>query len=223
MCTAAQRKGHGLHVHVRQMHAGLCPAHGGSALCIACVSVARQGAFGTASYELGVPMAPELRMPIASNTKLMTSVALHQLQEQVRLRAAGLCSSVRAHALPLPLQFFAFVAVTPPFRPQIQTVPPSHAPLRCSAALRRGCSTSRPLPPITLTQLILGWRGRGELFFACTKAGHSTPQPALVEALRRPQLQVHLTPSPAVCCAGAHGGTTPRRALPASSPRCTSC
>lgn len=42
-----------------------------------------QGAFGTASYELGVPMSPQLRMPIASNTKLITSVALHQLQEQV--------------------------------------------------------------------------------------------------------------------------------------------
>lgn len=43
-----------------------------------------QGAFGTASHELGVPMSYQLRMPIASNTKLMTSVALHQLQEQVR-------------------------------------------------------------------------------------------------------------------------------------------
>lgn len=42
-----------------------------------------QGAFGTASYELGVPMSPQLRMPIASNTKLITSMALHQLQEQV--------------------------------------------------------------------------------------------------------------------------------------------
>ncbi len=28
-------------------------------------------------------MSPQLRMPIASNTKLMTSVALHQLQQQV--------------------------------------------------------------------------------------------------------------------------------------------
>lgn len=41
-----------------------------------------QAAFGTASYELGAPMSPRLRMPIASNTKLFTSVALHQLQQQ---------------------------------------------------------------------------------------------------------------------------------------------
>lgn len=40
-------------------------------------------------------MSPQLRMPIASNTKLLTSVALHQLQEQVRGGAVSKCVTSR--------------------------------------------------------------------------------------------------------------------------------
>lgn len=39
-----------------------------------------QGAYGWASREMGAPMRPELSLPVGSNTKLMTAVAVMQLQ-----------------------------------------------------------------------------------------------------------------------------------------------
>ena len=79
-----------------------------------------QGAFGTASYELGVPMSPQLRMPIASNTKLITSVALHQLQEQVR-EGQGRCARCAMQAL--------VHACIPAGKPAVRTVAPGQQPV----------------------------------------------------------------------------------------------
>ena len=39
-----------------------------------------QGGYGWASHEMGAPMRPELSLPVGSNTKLMTAVAVMQLQ-----------------------------------------------------------------------------------------------------------------------------------------------